>query len=68
MALELAIESARRPWATLAGISSKAGSFVEGPPDVDEVSVAGIIRVIDGMTPAQNGQFLDYKDGRVIPW
>jgi NAD(P)-dependent dehydrogenase (short-subunit alcohol dehydrogenase family) len=31
-------------------------------------SVAGIIRVIDGLTPAQNGQFLDYKDGRVIPW
>jgi len=31
-------------------------------------SVAGIIKVIDGMTPAQNGQFLDYKDGRVIPW
>jgi NAD(P)-dependent dehydrogenase (short-subunit alcohol dehydrogenase family) len=31
-------------------------------------SVAGIIRVIDGMTPAVNGQFLDYKDGRVIPW
>jgi len=31
-------------------------------------SVAGIIRVIDGLTPAQNGLFLDYKDGRVIPW
>lgn len=33
-----------------------------------EDSVAGIIRVVDGLTPAQNGQFLDYKDGRVIPW
>lgn len=33
-----------------------------------EESVAGIIKVIDGLTPAQNGQFLDYKDGRVIPW
>jgi NAD(P)-dependent dehydrogenase (short-subunit alcohol dehydrogenase family) len=31
-------------------------------------SVAGIIKVIDSLTPAQNGQFLDYKDGRVIPW
>ena len=31
-------------------------------------SVAGIIKVIDGLTPAQNGLFLDYKDGRVIPW
>jgi NAD(P)-dependent dehydrogenase (short-subunit alcohol dehydrogenase family) len=34
------------------------------PPE----SVAGIIKVIDSLTPAQNGQFLDYKDGRVIPW
>lgn len=31
-------------------------------------SVAGIIKVIAGLTPAQNGEFLDYKDGRVIPW
>lgn len=31
-------------------------------------SAAGIIKVIDGITPAQNGLFLDYKDGRVIPW
>ena len=33
-----------------------------------EDSVAGIIKVIDSLAPAQNGQFLDYKDGRVIPW
>jgi NAD(P)-dependent dehydrogenase (short-subunit alcohol dehydrogenase family) len=33
-----------------------------------EESVAGIIKVIDSITPAQNGLFLDYKDGRVIPW
>lgn len=33
-----------------------------------EESVAGIIRVIDGLTPAQNGLFLDHKDARVIPW
>ncbi len=31
-------------------------------------SAAGIIRVIDNLTPAQNGLFLDYKGGRVIPW
>lgn len=31
-------------------------------------SVAGMLKVIDGLTAAQNGQFLDYKDGRVIPW
>jgi len=33
-----------------------------------EESVAGIIKVINGLTPEQNGLFLDYKDGRVIPW
>jgi len=31
-------------------------------------SVAGIIKVIDGLTPAVNGKFLDYKDGRVLAW
>ena len=31
-------------------------------------SVAGIIKVITSLTPAQNGQFLDSKDGRIIPW
>ncbi len=31
-------------------------------------SVAGIIKVIASLTPAQNGEFLDYKDGRIIPW
>lgn len=30
-------------------------------------SVAGILRVIDNLRPEQNGLFLDYKDGRVIP-
>jgi hypothetical protein len=29
-------------------------------------SVTSMLKVIDGLTPAQNGQFLDYKDGRVI--
>ncbi len=33
-----------------------------------EESVAGIIRLIDGLTPAQNGQFLDHKDSRIIAW
>lgn len=31
-------------------------------------SVAGIIKVIDGLTPADNAKFLDYKDGRVLAW
>ncbi|MBL8224078.1 MAG: SDR family oxidoreductase [Chromatiales bacterium] len=29
-------------------------------------SVTSMLKVIDGLTPAQNGQFLDFKDGRVI--
>jgi len=45
------------------------GSSIKQPGAIPPAeSVAGIIRVIDGMTPAQNGLFLDYKDGRVIPW
>jgi NAD(P)-dependent dehydrogenase (short-subunit alcohol dehydrogenase family) len=31
-------------------------------------SVGAMLKVIDGLSPAQNGQFLDYKDGRVIAW
>jgi len=31
-------------------------------------SVSAMRKVIDGLQPAQGGQFLDYKDGRVIPW
>ena len=31
-------------------------------------SVSGMLKVIDGLSAAQNGQFLDYKDGRVIGW
>jgi len=31
-------------------------------------SVSAMLKVINDVTPEQNGQFLDYKDGRVIPW
>src|SRR5690606_16358133 len=33
-----------------------------------EDSVAAMIKVIDGIDSGNNGQFLDYADGRVIPW
>jgi NAD(P)-dependent dehydrogenase (short-subunit alcohol dehydrogenase family) len=33
-----------------------------------EESVAKMIAVIDGLTPENNGQFLDYEDGSVLPW
>lgn len=35
--------------------------------DADE-SVAGMITVIGGFTPAQSGGFLRYGDGKVMPW
>jgi NAD(P)-dependent dehydrogenase (short-subunit alcohol dehydrogenase family) len=40
------------------------------PPGIIETdeSVSKMIKVIDGLTPEQNGQFLDYEDGRVLPW
>lgn len=34
------------------------------PPE----SISGMMRVIENLKPEQNGQFLDYEDGRVIPW
>jgi NAD(P)-dependent dehydrogenase (short-subunit alcohol dehydrogenase family) len=39
-------------------------------PDIIEPdeSVSKMITVIDGLTPEQNGQFLDYEDGRVLGW
>ena len=33
-----------------------------------EESVSKMLAVIDGLTLENNGQFLDYEDGRVIPW
>lgn len=33
-----------------------------------EESVRKMLKVIDGITPANNGQFLNYENGEVIPW
>lgn len=33
-----------------------------------EVSVTKMLAVIDGLTAENNGQFLDYSDGRVLGW
>jgi NAD(P)-dependent dehydrogenase (short-subunit alcohol dehydrogenase family) len=35
--------------------------------ETDE-SVSKMLKVIDGLTPEQNGQFLDFEDGRVLGW
>ncbi|MGI9330547.1 MAG: SDR family oxidoreductase [Gammaproteobacteria bacterium] len=34
------------------------------PPD----SVAMMIKVMDGLTPENNGQFLNYEEGRIVGW
>ena len=31
-------------------------------------SVSKMIAVIDDLTPEDNGKFLDYEDGSVVPW
>ena len=33
-----------------------------------EESVRKMLAVIDGLTPENNGQFLNYENGEVIPW
>jgi NAD(P)-dependent dehydrogenase (short-subunit alcohol dehydrogenase family) len=40
------------------------------PPGIIETdeSVSKMLKVIDSITPEQNGQFLDYEDGAVLGW
>ena len=38
-----------------------------GAPTPVEASVAGMIRVVEGATPASSGSFLDWR-GRKVPW
>lgn len=45
----------------LAGI--KRPDTIEAPE-----SVSKMLKVIDSLTPADNGKFLNYEDRRVIPW
>ena len=35
--------------------------------ETDE-SVSKMLKVIDGLTPEDNGKFLNYEDGSVVPW
>ena len=35
--------------------------------ETDE-SVSKMLKVIENITPEQNGKFLDYEDGRELPW
>jgi len=39
-----------------------------GAPVPVRDSVAGLLRVIDGLSPADSGKFLDFRAGEEIPW
>ncbi|MEE4184243.1 MAG: SDR family oxidoreductase [Gammaproteobacteria bacterium] len=48
-------------------VNTTPGMTMKGNIEPEE-SVSKMLKVIDGLTPAQNGQFLDYEDGRVLGW
>jgi NAD(P)-dependent dehydrogenase (short-subunit alcohol dehydrogenase family) len=48
-------------------VNTTPGFKMKGAIEPEE-SVAKMLKVIDGLTAANNGQFLDYEDGRVLGW
>ena len=48
-------------------VNTTPGINMPGNIETDE-SVSKMIAVIDGLTAENNGQFLDYEDGRVLAW
>jgi len=48
-------------------VNTVPGMKLPNAIETDE-SVAKMLAVIDGLTPAQNGKFLDYEDGAELPW
>lgn len=48
-------------------VNTTPGFKMKGNIEPDE-SVAKMLTVIDGLTMANNGQFLDYSDGRLLGW
>lgn len=48
-------------------VNTVPGMKLPGAIETDE-SVAKMLAVIDGLTPAQNGQFLNFEDGSVLAW
>jgi NAD(P)-dependent dehydrogenase (short-subunit alcohol dehydrogenase family) len=47
----------------LAAMNKKREGVIEAPE-----SVTKLLKVIDSLTPADNGKFLNYEDRREIPW
>lgn len=48
-------------------VNTVPGMKIPNAIETDE-SVSKMLKVIDGLTPENNGQFLDFEDGRALPW
>jgi NAD(P)-dependent dehydrogenase (short-subunit alcohol dehydrogenase family) len=48
-------------------VNTMPGMKIPNAIETDE-SVSKMLKVIDGLTPEQNGKFLDFEDGRELPW
>jgi NAD(P)-dependent dehydrogenase (short-subunit alcohol dehydrogenase family) len=48
-------------------VNTVPGMKLPNAIETDE-SVSKMLVVIDGITPEQNGKFLDFEDGRELPW
>lgn len=53
--------------ATDMGSSSATAMEVAGPTLDAPTSIAGMLKVIDGLTPEQTGSFYNYE-GKIVPW
>jgi hypothetical protein len=52
---------------TMEDIERYKGIKIPNTIETDE-SVSKMLKVIDGLTPEDNGRFLNYEDGTVVPW
>jgi hypothetical protein len=48
-------------------VNTTPGMKIPGAIETEE-SVTKMVSLIDRLTMDDNGKFIDYEDGRVIPW
>ena len=48
-------------------VNTTPGMKLPGAIETDE-SVGKMLKIIDGLTPGQNGKFLNYEGGEELPW
>ena len=48
-------------------VNTTPGTSIPSAIEIDE-SVTKMMAVIENLTMDQNGLFIDYEDGRTIPW